>query len=105
MFRSIVKRSMRKSARTENVNRGWLEINRVRSYVSHQECLICGLSLHVRLEYLGKQVVCPHCRGAFEACDLERAPHRAGDQNLLERADELLSLASSRAVRGPPDSS
>jgi hypothetical protein len=48
------------------------------------------------VEYLGKKVVCQHCRGPFVACD----PHsnrygniQAADA-LLKRADELLANAS-----------
>ena len=34
-----------------------------------QECPTCGRNLQVRVEYLGKQVVCQHCSARFEACE------------------------------------
>jgi hypothetical protein len=49
--------------------------------------------LQIRVEYLGKSVVCQHCRGRLTATD--PASHRypaaghASDE-LLRRADELL---------------
>jgi hypothetical protein len=63
-----------------------------------QECPTCGRNLEVRVEYLGKFVVCQHCQGRFVACDPEThgplISHSAGD--LLQRADELLAKAASR---------
>jgi hypothetical protein len=56
-----------------------------------QECPTCGRSLHVRVEYLGRQVVCQHCQGSFEACDpASSLPLRKSGINLLQRADQLL---------------
>ncbi len=59
-----------------------------------QECPTCGRSLQVRVEYLGREVVCQHCHGRFEACDpaspASRAARPASD--LLQRADQLLEL-------------
>jgi hypothetical protein len=61
-----------------------------------QECLTCGRRLHIRVEYLGKKVVCQHCRGQFIACDPNS--NRYGTippaDTLLKRADELLENAS-----------
>ncbi len=34
-----------------------------------QECPTCGRRLQIRLEYLGKRVVCQHCQGTFAAAD------------------------------------
>jgi len=62
-----------------------------------QECPTCGRNLEVRVEYLGKFVVCQHCQGRFVASDPEIHPslisNPAGD--LLQRADELLAKAAS----------
>ena len=57
-----------------------------------QECPTCGRCLHVRVEYLGRQVVCQHCHGRFEACDPTTAIRQrsAPGVNLLQRADQLL---------------
>jgi len=57
-----------------------------------QECPTCGRGLRVRVEYLGKQVVCQHCQGRFEACDPASAayPPSQSGIDLMRRADELL---------------
>jgi len=60
-----------------------------------QECPTCGRTLHVRVEYLGKRLVCQHCGGALVASDPEGAPRRTA--GLLERAEELLQSAARRA--------
>ncbi len=64
-----------------------------------QECPTCGRSLQVRVEYLGRQVVCQHCHGRFEACDpASNAPSPSNSGiDLLRRADELL-----QSVKMPP---
>ncbi len=66
-----------------------------------QECPTCGRSLQVRVEYLGRQLVCQHCRGRFEACDPASAaypPPKSG-LNLLRRADELLDSIGQQRPR------
>ena len=60
----------------------------------NQECPICGRYLKVRVSYLGKQVVCQHCSGRFEATDEETASHDSSSSALMQRADELLETAS-----------
>ncbi|QDU56464.1 response regulator [Aeoliella mucimassa] len=56
-----------------------------------QECSTCGRKLQVRIEYLGKNVVCQHCGAKFAAVD-----HSTGDlhddtsMSVLQRADELI---------------
>jgi len=68
-----------------------------------QECPTCGRRLQIRVEYLGKKVVCEHCRGQFIACDPDS--HRYGKpasvDALLRRADELLESASQQFRRSP----
>jgi DNA-directed RNA polymerase subunit RPC12/RpoP len=63
-----------------------------------QECPTCGRNLQVRVEYLGKQVVCQHCSAQFEACEPGSRSYPAMEStlSLLERADELLESASIR---------
>jgi hypothetical protein len=67
-----------------------------------QGCPTCGRRLHVRVEYLGKKVVCQNCRGQFVACD--GAGKRCGDGQpagaLLHRANELLKRAAEQVDRG-----
>jgi RNase P subunit RPR2 len=68
-----------------------------------QECPTCGRRLQIRVEYLGKRVVCQHCRGPLIATDpaSHRYPGPSPSEILLRRAEELLqnaadNLASSR---------
>jgi hypothetical protein len=61
-----------------------------------QECPTCGRRLQIRVEYLGRRVVCQHCQGPLIAVD--PAMRIDCGNNLLERADELLaSVAHQRA--------
>lgn len=57
-----------------------------------QECPTCGRNLQVRVQYLGKQVVCQHCAARFEACDPSSGayPPPSSSLSLLERAEQLL---------------
>jgi len=68
-----------------------------------QECPTCGRNLQVRVEYMGKRVVCQHCKARFEACDPSSAayPPMESSLSILARADELLlkSAALSTATR------
>lgn len=64
-----------------------------------QECPTCGRNLHIRVEHLGKQVVCQHCRGALLARDRSAAPEEPpapAPLSLIDRAEELLDLAQQR---------
>ena len=66
-----------------------------------QQCPTCGRSLRVLVEYLGKKVVCQHCRGQFQAHDSSTtasAPPQAADA-LLRKADQLLESANARKSR------
>jgi DNA-directed RNA polymerase subunit RPC12/RpoP len=64
-----------------------------------QECPTCGRRLQIRVEYLGKAVVCEHCRGRLIARD--PASNRYGSYNsvLMDRADELLKHSAPSAVQ------
>jgi hypothetical protein len=61
-----------------------------------QECPTCGRRLQVRVEYLGKQLVCQHCQGHFIATDPSATclDTGAASNALLRRADELLDTLS-----------
>jgi DNA-directed RNA polymerase subunit RPC12/RpoP len=61
-----------------------------------QECPTCGRNLQVRIEYLGKRVVCQHCKARFQACDPDSAAYPPMDSSLsiLARADQLIESAS-----------
>jgi hypothetical protein len=74
--------------------------NMSRSTYFVQECPTCGRGLQVRVEYLGRQVVCQHCHGRFEACDPAGTAPSASNSgiDLLRRADELLV----ESTRVPP---
>lgn len=45
-----------------------------------QECPTCGRGLQIRVEYLGRQVVCQHCRGKLTACDPESHRYSGCDE-------------------------
>jgi hypothetical protein len=65
-----------------------------------QGCPTCGRRLQIRVEYLGKRVICQHCHGKFMAVDPAGARADFVDQGsaLMKRADELLeSVALKRA--------
>lgn len=63
-----------------------------------QECPTCGRSLQIRVEYLGKRVVCQHCHALFEACDPDSAAYPPSQSGLalLRRAEELLESVDKR---------
>jgi hypothetical protein len=65
-----------------------------------QECPTCGRRLQVRVEYLGKHVVCQHCQGHFRASEPSHAPSGAAQHEnaLLRRADELLETVERRKL-------
>jgi len=66
-----------------------------------QECPTCGRSLQVRVEYLGRRVVCQHCHAYFEACDPASAiyPPSESSLDLLRRAEVLLESVDARKSR------
>jgi len=61
-------------------------------------CPTCGRKLQVRVEYLGREMVCNHCGGDFVADDTHEL-FPAGDddssEGILLRADELLDETDS----------
>lgn len=71
----------------------------------YQECPTCGRALRVRINYLGKTVVCEHCQGSFTAHD----PHSPAaapetlEMSSLERAEELLARLDRRDALLPLD--
>lgn len=68
-----------------------------------QECPVCGRTLHVRVEYLGRKVVCQHCSGRFVACDGPGGAASLSDSGLLlRRASELIDQAEQRKHRTSP---
>lgn len=66
-----------------------------------QECPTCGRRLQIRVEYLGRNVVCQHCRGQLVACDPATGRSSAANSAdvLLQRAEELLRHASQCETR------
>ena len=68
-----------------------------------QECPTCGRKLEIRVQYLGKQVVCQHCNARFEAYDPSSAnyPAPASSLSLLERAEQLLQSVGASSIGGP----
>ena len=66
-----------------------------------QECPTCGRKLMIRVEYLGKQVVCQHCRGRLCACDPANTPidDSGCSSSLLRRAEELIESVDRRGSK------
>ena len=66
-----------------------------------QECPTCGRRLQIRVEYLGRKVVCRHCQGQFVASDPLSTRHDCAEQEnaLLRRADELLESVARRKAQ------
>jgi hypothetical protein len=63
-----------------------------------QECPTCGRRLQIRVEYLGRRVVCQHCQGRLIATDPAsvRCDGAEPTNALLRRANELLESISHR---------
>jgi hypothetical protein len=68
-----------------------------------QGCPTCGRRLQIRVEHLGKKVVCQHCQGTLVAMDPANIREGYVDQGsaLLRRADELLGSIVQRAPQVP----
>ena len=62
-----------------------------------QQCRICGRSLRIRVEYLGRTLSCPHCRGTLEAIDSCDELSHDEQGGILRRAEELLSAVRSQS--------
>ncbi len=66
-----------------------------------QECGTCGRNLRIRVEYLGKRVVCQHCKSHFRAADgagRGDSPVKV-ESVILKRADQLLAAADEMRQR------
>ena len=72
----------------------------------YQECPTCGRALRVRINYLGKTVVCEHCQGSFTAQDPNGSAEvpQMHEPSPLERAEELLARLDRRHELLPFDS-
>ena len=64
-----------------------------------QECPTCGRGLRIRVEHLGKRVVCQHCRGQLVACDPASNRYGSRDSAVIRKADELLERAARKAAQ------
>ena len=64
-----------------------------------QECPTCGRNLRIRVEYLGKLLVCQHCHGKLSARDTVNVSIDEADDSskILKRADELLASVDHRS--------
>jgi RNase P subunit RPR2 len=69
-----------------------------------QGCPTCGRRLQIRVEYLGKKVVCQHCQGQLVAADPANVRVDGAEYGnaLLRRAEELLESVAQR--QAPPRS-
>ena len=64
-----------------------------------QECPTCGRRLQIRVEYLGKKVVCQHCRGRLLASDPASNRYASSGSTLMRRAQELLERSAQEQVQ------
>ena len=56
-----------------------------------KECPTCGRKLQVRIEYLGREMMCNHCGGDFIADDTSNKAQRAStNESMITRIDDLL---------------
>ncbi len=69
-----------------------------------QGCPTCGRRLQIRVEYLGRRLVCQHCQGHFQAIDPASARPDYVDRGsaLLQRANQLLDSISERSTASRP---
>jgi hypothetical protein len=60
-------------------------------------CPTCGRRLLIRVEYLGQEVCCSHCRCALVARDVSQDPCHEAELggSILRRAEQLLALLES----------
>ncbi|TWT75888.1 hypothetical protein Pla123a_26720 [Posidoniimonas polymericola] len=70
-----------------------------------QECPTCGRNLQVRVEYLGRRVVCQHCSSRFEACEPSSRGSKcdASASDIMKRAEVLLQSAAASGIGLPKD--
>jgi hypothetical protein len=63
-----------------------------------QECPTCGRRLQIRVEHLGRRVVCQHCHGRLIATDPAsiRCDSAEPQDALLRRANDLLESVANR---------
>jgi len=71
----------------------------------HTQCAACGRKLYVRVEHLGKQVMCQHCGYHFRAADPSSLDGDATEsESVLARVDRLLAQRKHRTDMEPfPD--
>ena len=60
-----------------------------------KECPTCGRNLQVRIEYLGRDMMCNHCGGDFVANEGLQKPKADSGDTIIARIDELLGKADS----------
>lgn len=59
----------------------------------NQSCPVCGRTLRIRVQLLGRRVYCQHCGGGFLALD-ESLGHRDRTAQVDARVDDLLERAA-----------
>ncbi len=67
----------------------------IRDVYYHQHCPVCGRTLQIRVQLLGRRVYCQHCGGGFVALDEHTTPFSSSSlKSTAARADELLEKAA-----------
>jgi hypothetical protein len=66
-----------------------------------QECPTCGRQLQIRVEHLGRRLICQHCQGQLLAADPSnsRIDRTEMGNALLQRANELLKKVASQKMQ------
>ncbi len=67
----------------------------------HQPCPVCGRTLQIRIQLLGRRVYCQHCGGGFVA--LESGLRSERPETRLDAVDELLERASLALEASSPE--
>lgn len=68
----------------------------------NQPCPVCGRTLHIRVQLLGRRVYCQHCGGGFLALD-QSLQRRDPAARIDDRVDDLLERASLALERAGGD--
>jgi hypothetical protein len=69
-----------------------------RNVYFYQPCPICGRSLQVRIEYLGRTVCCRHCRGEFRASPVNDRDQERSDSHsaVIPHTDAVLDAQQAK---------
>jgi C4-type Zn-finger protein len=68
---------------------------RPRNVFYHQGCPVCGRTLEINVNLLGRRVYCQHCGGGFVAMDASMGGFETTNrEGAVDRVDALLERAA-----------